>query len=98
MAFGETLRPLVVAVAISAVPGIGIGLWFGVLRPVQSMMFGQFPISTLGFGTLFQIYSSKFLLAEFWAVLIVLFGLAFALSEFVAYLERKVSHCTLSRG
>ena len=67
------------------------------LRPVQSVIFGQFPIFTLGFGTLFQIYSSKFLLAEFWAVLIVLFGLAFALSEFVAYLERKVSHCTLSR-
>jgi NitT/TauT family transport system permease protein len=46
---------------------------------------------------LFELYSSKFLMAEFWAVLIVLFGLAFALSEFLAYLERKVSYYAAAR-
>ena len=54
-------------------------------------------ISIVGFGALFELYSSKFLMAEFWAVLIVLFGLAFALSEFLAYLERKVSYYAASR-
>jgi NitT/TauT family transport system permease protein len=45
----------------------------------------------VGFGALFEVYSSNFLMAEFWAVLVVLFGLAFTISEFLAYLERKVS-------
>lgn len=36
-------------------------------------------------------------MAAFWALLIVLFGLAVVLSEFLAYLERKVSYHAASR-
>ncbi len=32
VAYGETLRPLVVGVAISAVAGIGLGLWIGLSK------------------------------------------------------------------
>ena len=70
----------------------------GVIRAVKGVIIGQLLISIVGFGALFELYSSKFLMAEFWAVLIVLFGLAFALSEFLAYLERKVSYYAASRG
>ena len=34
---------------------------------------------------------------EFWAVLIVLFGLAFRISEFLGYLEHKVAFYASSR-
>jgi NitT/TauT family transport system permease protein len=46
---------------------------------------------------LFELYSSNFLMAHFWAVLIVLFGLAFSISEFFAYLERRVSYYAAKR-
>ncbi|MBU2358295.1 MAG: hypothetical protein KKB02_05090 [Alphaproteobacteria bacterium] len=37
------------------------------------------------------LYAGNLLMKEFWAVLIVLFGLAFSLSEFLSYLERNVA-------
>ncbi len=61
------------------------------------MIIGQLLISIVGFGALFELDASKFLMAEFWAALIVLFGLAFAMSEFLAYLERKVAYYAASR-
>ena len=82
----------------AALPEILGGVRIGVIRAVKGVIIGQLLISIVGFGALFELYSSKFLMAEFWAVLIVLFGLAFALSEFLAYLERKVSYYASSRG
>lgn len=82
----------------AALPEILGGVRIGVIRAVKGVIIGQLLISIVGFGALFELYSSKFLMAEFWAVLIVLFGLAFALSEFLAYLEGKVSYYASSRG
>jgi NitT/TauT family transport system permease protein len=48
-------------------------------------------VSIVGFGALFELYSSNFLMAHFWAVLIVLFTLAFTIAEFLSFLERKVA-------
>lgn len=81
----------------AALPEILGGVRIGVIRAVKGVIIGQLLISIVGFGALFELYSSKFLMAEFWAVLIVLFGLAFALSEFLAYLERKVAYYAASR-
>lgn len=81
----------------AALPEILGGVRIGVIRAVKGVIIGQLLISIVGFGALFELYSSQFLMAEFWAVLIVLFGLAFALSEFLAYLERKVSYYAASR-
>ncbi len=36
-------------------------------------------------------------MGHFWAVLIVLFALAFSISEFLGYLERKVSYYAAKR-
>lgn len=81
----------------AALPEILGGVRIGVIRAVKGVIIGQLLISIVGFGALFELYASKFLMAEFWAILIVLFGLAFALSEFLAYLERKVSYYAAAR-
>lgn len=81
----------------AALPEILGGVRIGVIRAVKGVIIGQLLFSIVGFGALFELYSSTFLMAEFWAVLIVLFGLAFILSEFLAYLERKVSYYAASR-
>jgi len=81
----------------AALPEILGGVRIGIIRAVKGVIIGQLLISIVGFGALFELYSSKFLMAEFWAVLIVLFGLAFTISEFLAYLERKVSYYAAAR-
>ncbi len=81
----------------AALPEILGGVRIGVIRAVKGVIIGQLLISIVGFGALFEVYSSNFLMAEFWAVLVVLFGLAFTISEFLAYLERKVSYYAASR-
>lgn len=81
----------------AALPEILGGVRIGVIRAVKGVIIGQLLISIVGFGALFEVYASNFLMAQFWAVLIVLFGLAFTISEFLAYLERKVSYYAASR-
>jgi NitT/TauT family transport system permease protein len=81
----------------AALPEILGGVRIGVIRAVKGVIIGQLLISIVGFGALFELYASKFLMAEFWAILIVLFGLAFALSELLAYLERKVAYYAAAR-
>ncbi|MFN4142369.1 ABC transporter permease [Aestuariivirga sp.] len=81
----------------AALPEILGGVRIGVIRAVKGVIIGQLLISIVGFGALFELYSSNFLMPEFWAVLIVLFGLAFTLSEFLGYLERKVSYYAAAR-
>ncbi|WP_373502964.1 ABC transporter permease [Aestuariivirga sp.] len=81
----------------AALPEILGGVRIGVIRAVKGVIIGQLLISIVGFGALFELYASNFLMAQFWAVLIVLFGLAFTISEFLAHLERKVSYYAASR-
>lgn len=81
----------------AALPEILGGVRIGVIRAVKGVIIGQLLISVAGFGALFELYSSNFLMAHFWAVLIVLFTLAFMISELLAYLERKVAYYAASR-
>jgi len=81
----------------AALPEILGGVRIGVIRAVKGVIIGQLLVSIVGFGALFELYSSNFLMKEFWAVLIVLFGLAFTISEFLGYLERKVAFYASSR-
>jgi NitT/TauT family transport system permease protein len=64
---------------------------------VKGVIIGQLLLSIVGFGALFELYASNFLMAYFWAVLIVLFALAFLISEFLDYLEKKVAYYAASR-
>lgn len=81
----------------AALPEILGGVRIGVIRAVKGVIIGQLLISIVGFGALFELYSANFLMGHFWAVLIVLFALAFTISEFLAYLERRVSYYAAKR-
>lgn len=81
----------------AALPEILGGVRIGIIRAVKGVIIGQLLISIVGFGALFELYSSNFLMAHFWAILIVLFTLAFTISEFLAYLERKVAYYAAKR-
>lgn len=81
----------------AALPEILGGIRIGVIRAVKGVIIGQLLISIVGFGALFELYSANFLMAHFWAVLIVLFAMAFAVSELLAYMERRVSYYAASR-
>ncbi|WP_068114785.1 ABC transporter permease [Tropicimonas marinistellae] len=81
----------------AALPEILGGIRIGVIRAVKGVIIGQLLISIVGFGALFELYSSNFLMGHFWAVLIVLFAMAFAVSELLAYLERRVSYYAATR-
>ena len=81
----------------AALPEILGGVRIGVIRAVKGVIIGQLLISIVGFGALFELYASNFLMKHFWAVLIVLFALAFSISEFLAWLERKVAYYAAKR-
>ena len=81
----------------AALPEILGGVRIGIIRAVKGGIIGQLLISIVGFGALFELYSANFLMGHFWAVLIVLFALAFTISEFLAYLERRVAYYAAKR-
>ena len=81
----------------AALPEILGGVRIGVIRAVKGVIIGQLLISIVGFGALFELYSANFLMSHFWAVLVVLFALAFTVSEALAALERRVSYYAAKR-
>ena len=81
----------------AALPEILGGVRIGIIRAVKGVIVGQLLISIVGFGALFELYSSNFLMSHFWAVLIVLFAMAFSISEFLGYLERRVAYYAAKR-
>jgi NitT/TauT family transport system permease protein len=81
----------------AALPEILSGVRIGFIRAVKGVIIGQLLISIVGFGALFELYSSQFLMSQFWAVLLVLFAMAFTISEFLASLERRFSYYASKR-
>lgn len=81
----------------AALPEILGGVRIGVIRAVKGVIIGQLLISIVGFGALFELYSTNFLMAHFWAVLIVLFAMAFTIAEIFGYLERRVAFYASTR-
>ena len=81
----------------AALPEILSGIRLGMIRAVKGVIIGQLLVSNVGFGYLFELYSSRFLMEHFWALLFVLFAFAFALNEALAWLERQVDYYAASR-
>ena len=81
----------------AALPEIVGGVRIGIIRAVKGVIIGQLLISIVGFGALFELYSTNFLMAHFWAVLIVLFAMAFAISEALSHVERRLSYYAAKR-
>jgi NitT/TauT family transport system permease protein len=82
---------------LSALPEILAGVRLGVIRGVKGVVIGQLLVAILGVGELFELYSQNFLMEEFWALVIIVFMFAFAVSEAVAFLERRVEYYAGSR-
>jgi NitT/TauT family transport system permease protein len=82
---------------LSALPEILAGLRLGAIRGVKGVVIGQLLIAILGVGELFELYSKNFLMEEFWALVIMVFMFAFAVSEAIAYLERRVEYYASAR-
>jgi NitT/TauT family transport system permease protein len=81
----------------AALPEILSGVRLGVIRAVKGVVIGQLLVSIVGFGRLFELYSSRFLMEHFWALLFVLFAFAFTINEVLLWLERKVHYYASAR-
>lgn len=77
---------------LSALPEILAGLRLGAIRGVKGVVIGQLLIAIIGVGELFELYSQHFLMEEFWALVVIVFMFAFAVSEGIAFLERRVEY------
>jgi NitT/TauT family transport system permease protein len=82
---------------LSALPEILAGLRLGAIRGVKGVVIGQLLVAIIGVGELFEVYSNNFLMEEFWALVIVVFLFAFAISEAIAALERRVEYYAAAR-
>ena len=96
--FGATRRQVLGKIILfAALPEILAGVRLGLIRGVKGVIIGQLLIAIVGIGYLFERYSRSFLMTEFWALLIVVFAFAFALSEAVGFFERRVAAYATSR-
>ena len=96
--FGATRRQLYTKMLfLSALPEILAGIRLGVIRGVKGVVIGQLLIAIIGVGELFELYSQHFLMEEFWALVIIVFIFAFAVSEAVAFFERRVEYYASTR-
>ena len=96
--FGATRRQLYTKVLLlSALPEILAGVRLGAIRGVKGVVIGQLLVAIIGVGELFELYSNHFLMEEFWALVLIVFLFAFAVSEAIAHLERRVEYYAASR-
>jgi NitT/TauT family transport system permease protein len=90
--FGASRRDLYLKVIFwAALPEILAGIRLGVIRGVRGVVIGQLLIAIVGVGFLFETYSRKFIMPEFWALVLIVFGFAYGLSEMIGMLERRVA-------
>jgi NitT/TauT family transport system permease protein len=90
--FGASKRDLYAKVIFwAALPEILAGIRLGVIRGVRGVVIGQLLIAIVGVGFLFETYSRKFIMPEFWALVLIVFGFAYGLSETIGILERRVA-------
>ena len=96
--FGATRSQLYSKVLLlSALPEILAGVRLGAIRGVKGVVIGQLLVAIIGVGELFETYSNNFLMEEFWALVVIVFLFAFAVSEAIAALERRVEYYAAAR-
>ena len=85
-------------VLLSALPEILAGIRLGVIRGVKGVVIGQLLVSIIGVGALFTLYSNNFLMAHFWALILILFAFALLLAELIGRLEARVEYYAGARN
>ena len=90
--FGCSRWKIIVWIVIpAAMPEIITGIRLSVVRAVKGVIVGQIVIALIGFGGLFNTYLSYFLMERFWALIIVVFIMAFTIIGLVELLERRIA-------
>ena len=79
-------------------PEILAGVRVGLVRAVKGVIIGQLLVSVVGFGHMFEIYQSNFLMEHLWALLLLLFVLAFLIDGLLGYLEKRVEYYAATRN
>jgi NitT/TauT family transport system permease protein len=97
-AFGASRLERAKTVLLAALPEILAGVRLGVIRGVKGVVIGQLLVSIIGVGALFALYRQHFLMAHFWALIILLFACALGLAGLVARLERRVEYYAGARS
>ena len=96
--FGATRRQVLTKIVLfAALPEILAGIRLGLIRGVKGVIIGQLLIAIVGIGFLFERYSRTFQMAEFWALLMIVFAFAFAASEAVGLFERRAAAYATTR-
>jgi NitT/TauT family transport system permease protein len=76
----------------AAMPEILAGIRIGFIRGVKGVVIGQLLVSIIGYGELFELYSRNFLMAEFWALTVLLFAFAMIVAEAVGAVEKRIEY------
>ena len=98
LSFGATRAQVYRHVLVfGALPEILAGVRLGAIRGVKGVVIGQLLVAIIGVGELFELYSQHFLMEEFWALVLVVFLFAFAVSEAIAAIERRVDYYAAAR-
>ncbi|MEQ8968359.1 MAG: ABC transporter permease subunit [Azospirillaceae bacterium] len=90
--FGASPLKRLEIVLLAALPEILAGIRLGVIRGVKGVVIGQLLVSIIGVGALFSLYSQNFLMAHFWALVLLLFAFALTLADLVARLEHRIEY------
>ena len=96
--FGASRFERMKIILLAALPEILAGVRLGVIRGVKGVVIGQLLVSIIGVGALFSLYSQNFMMAHFWALILILFAFALLLAELVGRLEARVEYYAGSRG
>ncbi len=91
-AFGASRTERIKLMLLAALPEILAGIRLGVIRGVKGVVIGQLLVSIIGVGALFSLYSQNFLMAHFWALILILFAFALGLAELIGRLEARVEY------
>jgi NitT/TauT family transport system permease protein len=98
VSFGASPLQRLKIVLLSALPEILAGIRLGVIRGVKGVVIGQLLVAIIGIGALFKLYSQNFLMAHFWALIVILFAFALTLAELVGRLEAMVEYYAGARS
>lgn len=91
--FGASHWQMLTRITImGALPEVLAGIRLGVIRGVKGVVIGQLLVSIIGVGALFALYQQNFLMAHFWALIIILFACALTLAELVARIEKRIEY------
>lgn len=96
--FGASRWQRLKIVLLSALPEILAGIRLGVIRGVKGVVIGQLLVSIIGVGALFSMYSQNFLMAHFWALILILFAFALSLADLIGRLENRVEYYAGARS